>query len=114
VLRDVLAAPRVSVAMPVILEVYAIVAVAWLHHWTSGVAAVVVGLLLWRRHPRARFSMYVLCSATAARAAIVGDWLLLAAAVAAVVAMQTRGAASTWPRLRARATHVDSDRMARP
>lgn len=100
--------------MPAFLVVYGLVAVAWLHHWTSGVAALIVAFLLWRRHPRARFSMYVLCSATAVRAVIVGEWLLLAAAVAAVVAMQTRGAASTWPRLRARATHVDSDRMARP
>jgi hypothetical protein len=78
------------------------------------VAAVIVGVLLWRRHPRARFSMYVLCSATAVRAVIAGEWLLLAVAVTAIVAMQTRGAASTWPRLCAGATHVDSDRMARP
>ena len=100
--------------MPVLLALYAIVALAWLHQWTSGVAAVIVALLLWRRHPRARFSMYILCSATAVRALLVGEWPVLALAVAAIVAMQTRAAARAWPRLRREATHGDSDRMARP
>jgi hypothetical protein len=58
--------------------------------------------------------MYILCSATVARALLAGEWVLLALAVAATVGMQTRIAARAWPRLRREATHADSDRMARP
>ena len=99
--------------MLVLLGLYATIAFAWLQQWTSGVAAIIVALLLWRRHPRARFSMYILCSAMAVRALLVAEWPLLAVAVAAVVLMQTPAAARAWPRLRRAGAH-DSDRMARP
>ncbi len=102
------------VLMPVTLVLYAIVALVSLHHWLSAVAALIVAVLLWRRHPRARFSAYILFSAMAARAALAGDWRVLALAGAAIVVMQTPAAARAWPRLRRGVTRVDSDRMTRP
>jgi|SRR5687768_780810 len=102
------------VLMPVTLVLYAIVALVWLHRWPSAVAALIIAALLWRRHPRARFSAYILFSAVAARAALAGDWRTLAIAVAAIVVMQTPAAAREWPRLRRGAARADSDRMARP
>jgi hypothetical protein len=102
------------VLMPAALVLYAIVVFAWLHRWPSAVAALIVALLLWRRHPRARFSAYIVLSAMAARAALVGEWLVLALALAAIVVMQTPAAARAWPRLRPGVTRADSDRMARP
>jgi|SRR5688572_18748004 len=97
-----------------LLALYAIVALAWLQQWTSGVVAIIVALLLWRRHPRARFSMYILCSAMAMRALLAAEWPVLALAAAAIAAMQTPAAARAWPRLRRGGTRADSDRMARP
>ena len=105
---------RMRVLMSALLVLYGIVALARLHRWPSGVAALLVALLLWRRHPRARFSAYILFSAMAARAALAGDWPVLALAVAAIVVMQTPAAARAWPRLRPGVTRADSDRMARP
>lgn len=102
------------VLMPATLVLYAIVALAWLHRWPSGVAALIVAVLLWRRHPRARFSTYILFSVMAARAALAGDWPVLALAVAAILVMQTGAAVRAWPRLRPGVTRADSDRMARP
>lgn len=102
------------VLMPATLVLYAIVALVWLHRWPSGVAALIVAVLLWRRHPRARFSTYILFSAMAARAALAGDWPVLALAVAAILVMQTGAAVRAWPRLRPGVTRADSDRMARP
>lgn len=102
------------VLMPVTLVLYAIVALVWLHRWPSAVAALIVAALLWRRHPRARFSAYILFSVMAARAALTGDWRVFALAVAAIVVMQTPAAAPAWPRLRRGVARADSDRMARP
>jgi hypothetical protein len=99
---------RVRVLMSATLVLYAIVALVWLQRWPSGVAALIVALLLWRRHPRARFSTYLLCSAMAARAALVADWPVLALAAAAIGVMQTPAAARAWPRLRPGATRADS------
>jgi hypothetical protein len=100
--------------MPAALVLYAIVAFAWLDRWPAAVAALIVALLLWRRHPRARFSAYLVFSAMAVRAALAGEWPMLALALAAVAVMQTPAAARAWPRLRPGATRADSDRMARP
>ena len=102
------------VLMPVALLLYAIVAFVWLHRWPSAVAALIVGALLWRRHPRARFSAYILFSAMAARAALTGDWRVLALAVAAIIVLQTPAAARAWPRLRWGVARADSGRMTRP
>ncbi|MEX2147795.1 MAG: hypothetical protein WED01_12360 [Candidatus Rokuibacteriota bacterium] len=100
--------------MPAALMLYAIVAGAGLHRWSSAGGAVIVAGLLWRRHPRARFSAYLLFSVMAVRGALVGDWATLTLALVAVVVMQTPAAARAWPRLRPGATRSDSDRMARP
>jgi hypothetical protein len=100
--------------MPAALVLYAIVAFAWFDRWPSAAAALVVALLLWRRHSRARFSAYIVFSAVAARAALAGEWPMLALALAAVGVMQTPPAARAWPRLRPGATRADSDRMTRP
>jgi hypothetical protein len=102
------------VLMSAALVLYAAVAVAWLHRWPSAVAAVIVALLLWRRHPRARFSAYIVLSVMAARAALAAEWAMLGAALAAIALMQTPAAARAWPRLRPGMTRADSDRMARP
>jgi hypothetical protein len=102
------------VLMATALVLYAVVAVAWLHRWPSAVAAVIVALLLWRRHPRARFSAYIVLTVMAARAALAGEWVMLGLALAAVALMQTAAAARAWPRLRPGMTRADSDRMARP
>jgi hypothetical protein len=99
--------PFVTVLLPAALVLYAAVALVVLHRWPSGVMAPIVAWLLWRRHRRARFSAYILFSAMGARAAITGEWQVLAFAVVAVLVMQTPAAARAWPRLR-------SDRMARP
>jgi hypothetical protein len=53
-------------------------------------------------------------SALAARAALGGEWPMLALALAAIAVMQTPAAARAWPRLRPGVTRADSDRMARP
>jgi hypothetical protein len=92
------------VVMPAALVLYAIVALAWLHHWPSAAAALVVAVLLWRRHPRARFSAYIVFSAMAARAVVAGEWAMLALALAAIGVMQMPAAARAWPRLRPGAT----------
>ena len=102
------------VLMSATLVLYAIVAFAWLHRWPSGVAALIAALLLWCRHPRARFSTYILFSAMAARAALAADWPTLALAGAAIVVMQTPAAARAWPRLRPGVTRAHSDRMSPP
>lgn len=100
--------------MPVTLVLYAIVAVVWFDRWPSAVAALIVAALLWRHHPRARFSAYILFCAMAARAAFAGEWRLFGLAVVAIVVMQTPAAARAWPRLRWGITRAASDRMARP
>jgi hypothetical protein len=102
------------VLMPAALVLYVVVAATVLDRWPSAAAALIVALLLWRRHPRARFSAYIVLSALAARAAVGAEWPMLALALAAIAVMQTPAAARAWPRLRPGVTRADSDRMARP
>jgi len=88
----------VSIALPVALLAYA--AVALLHGWwLSAAVAPVVAWLLWRRHPRARFTAYVFLSVLAARGALMGAWPLVLFALAAVGALQLPAARRAWPRL---------------
>ena len=100
--------------MPAAVALYGILTLLGLERWPSGLMALVVAALLWRRHPRARFATYVLFSVLGARAVVAGDWPMLALGVSAVVVMQTPAAARAWPRLRPGATRAPSDRMARP
>jgi hypothetical protein len=79
----------------------------------------VTAVLLWRRHPRARFASYVLLSVTVLRGAIIGAWVLAVLAVAGLLVLQTPAARQAWPRLRpgwrrGPATSNDGDTMARP
>lgn len=89
----------VTVALVAGLVGYAGVA-ATLGWWVSAGAAPVVAVLLWRRHPRARFAVYVLLSAVAVRAAVTATWPALAFALAGIGVLQTPPASRAWPRLR--------------
>jgi hypothetical protein len=104
---------RVAVALPAALVVYAAVAVAerW---WISVVAAPLVALLLWIRHPRARFSAYVFFTVAAARGLGRGLWPLTLFAAAAILVLQTPGARRAWPMVRRRGERNGGDRMAPP
>jgi hypothetical protein len=88
----------VVVALVASLLVYAAVAVTR-HWWPSAVVAPLVAALLWRRHPRARFTAYVFFSVLAARGALTGVWTLPIYALAAVGVLQTASARAAWPRL---------------
>lgn len=105
--------------MPASLVGYAAIALAN-GRWLSGLAAPLVAWLLWRRHPRARFSAYVLLTAIAIRAAVESTWWTAAYAVAAIVVLQTPPALGAWPRLATGRTRApagpeeDDDRMTRP
>ena len=65
--------------MPIVLAAallgYAVVAlvVGW---WLSAAVAPVVAWLLWRRHPRARFTTYVFLSVLTARRSLIASWPL--------------------------------------
>ena len=88
------------------LLLYAIVAVLVARWWISGVVAPLVAVLLWIRHPRARFAAYIFFTVMAVRGLVRGAWLVVLFALAAVILMQTPAACREWPRLR-------GDRMAR-
>jgi hypothetical protein len=91
---------RLVVALlPLACLAYGVTALAGRGAWLSALAAAVVAVLLWRRHPRARFAAYVFFSALALRAVLTGAWPTLAFAVAAVLLLQTRAARTVWPRL---------------
>ena len=92
-------ARAIVVAVPATLVAYALFALSS-RHYISGAAALVVAWLLWRRHPRARFSAYVLLSVVVARAAMTGVWWLAGAALAVVALLQLPAAARAWPRIR--------------
>jgi hypothetical protein len=101
------------------LVVYAAVALGTRHWWISGLGALVTAVLLWRRHPRARFASYVLLSVIVLRGAVIGAWVLAVLAVAGLLVLQTPAARQAWPRLRpgwrrGPATANDGDTMARP
>jgi hypothetical protein len=68
--------------------------------WLSGIAALAVAWLLWRRHGRARFSAYVLLTVLLVRALVDGAWPLAAYAAVALSALQAPAARRAWPRLR--------------
>ena len=80
------------------LVVYAALALA-AHRWISGLAAPVVAALLALRHPRARFSAYILFSALAVRGLVAGAWPLVLFAGAGIAVLQTPAARRAWPRL---------------
>ena len=104
---------RLAVALlPPACVVYAAAALAWRHSWISAVAGALIALLLWWRHPRARFAAYVFFSAMAVRGALTAAWAPLAFAVLAVLVMQTPPARAAWPRLRP--GRVRGDRMPEP
>lgn len=101
-----LAARVVVVAIPATVAVYAVIALVY-GWWVSGAAAPFVAWLLWRGHPRARFSAYVLMSVVVLRALVAGPWWIAAYAVAVIGALQLPAATGRWPRVR-------GDRMSRP
>jgi len=103
-----LAERLVVVALVGALLAYAAVALWVRQWWLSGLAAPVAAALLAVRHPRARFSAYVLLTVVAVRGATAGDWSAAAFAVAAILALQAPPALRVWPRVRPPA------RMARP
>jgi hypothetical protein len=81
------------------LVVYAAFALGVRQSWVSGFVAPVVAVLLWNRHPRARFAAYVFFSVLGARGALAEVWALPAYALAALALMQTPPALRAWPRL---------------
>jgi hypothetical protein len=88
----------VAVALPLALLAYTAVALAvgW---WLSAAVAPVVAWLLWRRHPRARFTAYVFLSVLTARALLIGSWPLALFALGVIGALQLPAARRAWPRL---------------
>jgi len=107
-----MASRLVVVLVPLTCVAYAAAALAWRHSWISAVAAGLLAVVLWWRHPRARFAAYIFFSAMAVRGVLTAAWTTLAFAVAAVLVLQTRAARAAWPRLRWR--RVGSDRMPPP
>jgi len=95
----------VAATLVVALLAYAAYAIL-VHRWVSAVAAPLVAALLAFRHPRARFSAYVLFSAAALHGLVVRAWPLVACAVAGVLLLQTPPARRAWPRLRPGATRA--------
>lgn len=87
-----------SIALPIALLAYAGVALlnGW---WVSAIVAPVVAWLLWRRHPRARFTAYVFLSVLAARGLLMPSWALVLFALAAIGSLQLPAARRFWPRL---------------
>ena len=97
---DVGHARRDPVVIALLAAIVGYAAVALVHHWwVSGVVAVAAAILLWRRHPRARFTVYILLSAVLLRAVFGHSWPLLLFAVVALALLQTPGARREWPRL---------------
>jgi hypothetical protein len=88
----------VTIALPLALLAYAAVALA-MRWWLSAAVAPVVAWLLWRRHPRARFTAYVYFSVLTARAVLIGSWPLALFALGAIAALQLPAARRAWPRL---------------
>jgi hypothetical protein len=111
--------PRVAWALAASLVVYTVIALAIRHWWISGAAAPVIAVLLWRAHPRARFSAYVFFSVVALRGGLRNSWGSVVYAVAAILLLQTPAALRAWPRLRpgrrpGGAPRAPDDRMAAP
>jgi hypothetical protein len=87
-----------SVLLPLVLLVYTGVAAVF-GWWPSAIVAPVVAVLLWRRHPRARFTAYVFCSVLAARGALTTRWGVVVFALAVIGALQLPAARRLWPRI---------------
>ena len=90
----------VVLLLPAAVLAYAVIALAVARWWLSGLVALAVAFLMWRRHPRARFSAYILLSAVALRGLFSRSWRALAFAVVVLALMQTPAAWRAWPRLR--------------
>jgi hypothetical protein len=84
--------------LPAAIFLYSVVAVLQ-HWWLSGIVAVLAATLMWRRHPRARFTAYILLSAVALRGAFTASWRALGFALVVLALMQTPAARRAWPRL---------------
>jgi hypothetical protein len=75
-------------------------AVALATHWfISGMVAPVVAVLLWRRHPRARFSSYVFLSVVVVRGFLTHSWLVAAFGAVMILVLQLPDARAIWPTL---------------
>lgn len=112
---------RIVVLLPLALLAYAAYALLVAHGWVSGLAAPVVAALLWRRHPRARFSAYVLLSVVVVRGLVRAEWGAAAFGALVIAVLQSPPAVRTWPRVprpsalpRASTSTRDCSRMARP
>lgn len=103
--------PVVAWLLPAALVAYTVVA-AGRHWWLSAAGGLLVAGLLWRGHPRARFTAYVLLSVVAVRGAVGGAWAVAAFGAAVILALQMPGALAVWPRLRPGA--VRGDRITPP
>src|SRR5215813_7783354 len=88
----------IVLVLPVVLVLYAVVALAE-HWWLSGLVAVAAAVLMWRRHPRARFTAYILLSAVVLRGVFGHSWRAVAFALLALALLQTSAARRAWPRL---------------
>lgn len=107
-------ASRSVVVLTLVVSLVAYAALAATRHWwLSAIAAPVVAILLWRRHPRARFTAYVLFTVLAVRGGAAGDWVLVAYAALAVALMQMPAARRAWPRLVPGRLRGADDRMRR-
>ncbi|MBI3637196.1 MAG: hypothetical protein HY216_13460 [Candidatus Rokubacteria bacterium] len=117
----------IAVLVPLALLAYAAYALLVAHWWVSGLAASIVAALLWTRHPRARFSAYVLLSVIVLRGLIRGEWGAAAFGAVAIAVLQLPASRRAWPRIplgrspRARGdihgrllSTGDCSRMARP
>lgn len=98
----------VVIGIVVVLLAYAVLALA-ARLFITGLAAPVVAVLLAIRHPRARFSAYVLFSALAVRGLVAGAWPLVALAGAGILVLQTEPARRAWPRLAPGTTRSGAD-----
>jgi hypothetical protein len=107
------------ILVPALVAGYAVVALPVEGWRLSGVVAVVAAIVLWRRHPRARFTTYILLSAIALRGVFGHVWSALAFALVVIGLMQLPAARRAWPRLTpgarpGRARSDADDRMSAP
>ena len=109
----------VLVLVSALVAGYAVVALAVERWWLSGLVAIVAAVALWSRHPRARFTTYVMLSAVALRGIFGHVWGALVFALVVIALMQLPAARRAWPRLTpgarpGRARPDRDDRMAPP
>ncbi|HUK64651.1 MAG TPA: hypothetical protein VLV15_15010 [Dongiaceae bacterium] len=106
----------VRVVIPLAVLGYAVVALVREGWWLSGAVALIAAALLWRRHPRARFTTYILLSAVVMRGLFGHAPRALVFALVVILLMQLPAARRAWPRLvpGARPGRGRDDRMAAP